>query len=159
MKCWGSAFYGQLGQGDSIARGDGPGEMGDNLKPVDLGAGRTATQVRGGPIHTCALLDDATVKCWGSNDYGQLAIYGGGRGSAPGQMGDNLPAVSLGTGLKAKALGGGLNISSVLTTNYQLKAWGSGAHGSLGQGHTNDIGDDLGEMGDALLPIVLLGPP
>ena len=43
MKCWGSGDYGRLGLGFVGFIGDGPGEMGDNLPAVDLGAGRTAT--------------------------------------------------------------------------------------------------------------------
>ena len=37
VKCWGENISGQLGQGDTINRGDNSGEMGDNLPPVDLG--------------------------------------------------------------------------------------------------------------------------
>lgn len=59
--------------------------------------------VSGGRYHTCALLDNATLKCWGGNNssglnYGQL---GQGNtldvGSSVGQMGDALPAIDLGT--------------------------------------------------------------
>ena len=41
LKCWGSGSYGRLGQGSVEHIGDNPGEMGDSLPPVDLGAGRT----------------------------------------------------------------------------------------------------------------------
>ena len=58
-----------------------------------------------GGYHTCALLRDGRVKCWGSSMYGQLG-YGDtdNRGDNTGVMGDNLPAVDLGTGRRAKAI-------------------------------------------------------
>ena len=40
IKCWGSNTYGALGIGDETNRGDRPGQMGQNLPFVDLGAGR-----------------------------------------------------------------------------------------------------------------------
>ena len=46
--------------------------MGDNLAAINLGTGRTATAIRTGSDHSCALLDDATVKCWGYDRWGQL---------------------------------------------------------------------------------------
>jgi len=39
LKCWGYNGYGQLGQGDYSNRGDATGELGDNLKAIDLGSG------------------------------------------------------------------------------------------------------------------------
>ena len=54
--------------------GDNSGEMGDNLPAVDLGTGRTATAISIGSQHTCALLDNVSVKCWGFNDVGQLGL-------------------------------------------------------------------------------------
>jgi hypothetical protein len=99
VKCWGSGGY--LGLGDAVARGSSPAHMGDALPFVDLGAGRTAKEVSCGLAGTCALLDDATVRCWGSNVYG-LGEQGAGntlaRGNAPGQMGAALPPVDLGAG-------------------------------------------------------------
>ena len=93
VKCWGHNELGELGQGDANDRGDTPGEMGDNLTPIDFGTGRTATAISGSGRQTCALLDDGTVKCWGDNTYGQLG-YGDivTRGDEPGEMGDNLAA-------------------------------------------------------------------
>src|SRR5436309_1270185 len=64
VKCWGANSSGQLGLGDVAARGDGAGEMGDSLPAVALGTGRTATAVTAGSSNTCALLDNASVKCW-----------------------------------------------------------------------------------------------
>jgi hypothetical protein len=58
--------------------------------PVDVGVGRTATQITAGTFHTCALLDDATVRCWGSGGSGRLG-YGNpntiGDDEAPGSVG------------------------------------------------------------------------
>ena len=96
LKCWGLNNVGQLGLGDVDRRGDEPGEMGDALPPVELGAGRTALEVAGRSLSTCARLDDGTVKCWGYNSSGQL---GQGdtehRGDHPGEMGDALPPIAL----------------------------------------------------------------
>ena len=82
VKCWGDNNSGQLGYGDFNDRGDGADEMGDNLAPIGLGTGRTAIAIAAGDIHTCALLDDDTVKCWGANAPGQL-----GQGDANGRGG------------------------------------------------------------------------
>ena len=72
VKCWGRGNNGKLGYGDSNDRGDGAGEMGDNLHVVDLGTGKTVKQLEVGGNHNCVLLNDDTVKCWGENEKGQL---------------------------------------------------------------------------------------
>jgi alpha-tubulin suppressor-like RCC1 family protein len=98
VKCWGYNWNGQLGVGDHVTRGTDPAHMGDNLPVVDLGTGRTARQIAAGQNHTCALLDNNAVKCWGYNNSGQL---GRGdtrwRGDDQNEMGDYLPVVDLGT--------------------------------------------------------------
>jgi hypothetical protein len=66
VKCWG--WKSMIGLGTSIpgsGLGDQPGEMGDALPTVDLGAGRTATQIVSTFGETCAVLDDNSVRCWG----------------------------------------------------------------------------------------------
>src|SRR5262249_46277028 len=68
LKCWGRNTEGQLGLGDTTARGALPGQMGDALAAVDLGAGAVATAVAAGTAHTCAVLEDGAVRCWGAGD-------------------------------------------------------------------------------------------
>ena len=74
LKCWGLNNYGQLGLGDTIPRGTGGGFGGCTLQAVDMGTGRAVLSVETGGEeneesgHTCALLDNGTVKCWGRNN-------------------------------------------------------------------------------------------
>eukprot|EP00971_Amphidinium_carterae_P152828 3029330-Amphidinium_carterae.1 len=94
LKCWANNYgYGDTDEDEH--RGDNPNEMGDALPAVALGTGRTCVDVAAGRSHFCALLDDASVKCWGSSEYGKLGYEDTlDRGTASGgQMGDALPAV------------------------------------------------------------------
>ncbi len=158
VKCWGDNSRGQLGLGDLDSRGDEPGEMGEALPLVDLGTGRTALALNAGNNHTCALLDNRTVKCWGDNSFGQL---GQGdldpRGSGPNEMGDALLPVALGTGRYPVAIDVGMSHSCALLDNDTIKCWGYNSSGQLGSGQVGHSGDAPGQMGDAL-PAVDLGP-
>jgi cysteine-rich repeat protein len=157
VKCWGGSNYGQLGLGDTNSRGDGANEMGDNLPAVDLGMGKTASAMTSGSYHTCALLNDSSVKCWGGNYYGQLGLGDlSHRGDAPSEMGDNLPAVDLGTQKTASAISAGLEHTCALLNDGSVKCWGRNNYGQLGLGDTNSRGDGPNEMGDNL-PAVNLG--
>ncbi|MDQ6805876.1 MAG: hypothetical protein M3065_13125, partial [Actinomycetota bacterium] len=73
VRCWGFGASGQLGYGNANSVGDDetPGSVG----PVNLGVGRTAKAIAAGDSHTCALLDDGTVRCWGFGGDGRLG-YG-----------------------------------------------------------------------------------
>jgi alpha-tubulin suppressor-like RCC1 family protein len=160
VKCWGYNAYGQLGLGDVSNRGDSAGEMGDALPAVDLGLGRTASAIAVGADHSCALLDDATVKCWGYNEYGQLGLGDRrNRGDDPGEMGDALPAVDLGTGRVAIAITAGAHHTCALLDNATMKCWGWNLDGQLGVG-TGGVYSAIGwaghQMGDAL-PAIPLG--
>jgi alpha-tubulin suppressor-like RCC1 family protein len=99
IKCWGANASGQLGLGDTNNRGadeDGGDQMGDNLPVVDLGTGRTARGIIAGDNQTCAILDNASIKCWGSNISGELGIgETENRGDNSSDMGDALPVISL----------------------------------------------------------------
>ena len=64
---------------------------------IDLGSERTAKiiEVSGGGEHTCAILDNDSLRCWGSNWGGQVGTNTYDLGDDPGEMGDNLPVVNL----------------------------------------------------------------
>jgi alpha-tubulin suppressor-like RCC1 family protein len=165
VKCWGNNQYGQLGLGDKIARGFGAGQMGDALPAVDLGTGARATALTSGKVHTCALLDTGKIKCWGGNTFGKLGLgdkseLGFGvqknRGDEPGEMGDALPAVDLGTEAKATAIALMKCGACALLDTGKVKCWGLNDSGELGLGDKSNRGDEPGEMGDAL-PAVDLG--
>lgn len=110
VKCWGNAIA--LGLGDSSSRGNTPGTMGNALPYVALGTNRKALALYTGSWHACAQLDDNTVKCWGRNVDGQLGLGDTqARGTAPSQMGDNLPVLNFGAFQTALQLSLGKNHS------------------------------------------------
>jgi alpha-tubulin suppressor-like RCC1 family protein len=152
VKCFGRNNYGQLGQGHANTLGDAAGEMGDALLAVNLGTGRTATQIASGHTHICAVLDNSTAKCWGRNQSGQL-----GQGSTTvlgdgaGEMGDSLPAISLGTGFSALRAYAGNRMTCIESTTGAVKCFGLGSSGQLLRGSTTTIGDAAAEMGNNLV--------
>ncbi|CAM9908463.1 unnamed protein product [Scytosiphon promiscuus] len=171
VACWGYNAFGQarylrllrqLGLGDTSARGLSPDDMGGNLTLVDLGTSRTATHIACGQHHTCAVLDNGSLKCWGYNKHGMLGLGDtSNRGDSDGEMGDNLPTVDLGIGQTAVAVAGGRFHTCAILGSGGLKCWGGGNdtghnYGQMGQGNTLDIGVAAGQMGDNL-PEVDLG--
>jgi cysteine-rich repeat protein len=156
MKCWGYNSDGELSQGDAITRGDNPGEMGNALAPVSFGAGTTAVAIVGGEGHSCAVLSDGNVKCWGWNHEGQLGLGDiESRGDSPNETVDKLPAVSLGAGLKAVAISAGDHSTCAVLSDGGIKCWGSNNYGELGLGNTKHRGDNPDEMGDNLPEVMV----
>ncbi|MCC2679407.1 MAG: hypothetical protein K0R29_1983 [Pseudobdellovibrio sp.] len=151
LKCWGRNTSGMLGQGDSLNRGDGPNEMGDNLVAINLGTGRTASKVDGGLDFACAMLDNGTVKCWGNNQRGQLGKDNSTHlGDNANEMGDNLTAVNIGSGRTATDIASGYQFTCVKRDNNTEICWGRNGDGQCGVGRSvgqeQDIGDTSGEM-------------
>lgn len=153
-KCWGNGGNGRLGYGNTASKGDGPNEMGDNLLAVDLGTGRYALELALGGSHTCARLDDNSVKCWGSGTSGRTGYEStSAKGDNAGEMGDALAAVNLGTGRAATKIIAGLDYTCALLDDGNVKCWGENQRGQLGKDSTNDLGDNVGEMGDSLAAV------
>lgn len=66
--------------------GNDEDELGNNLAFTDLGA-VDAYRMDGGLDHTCAVLLDGTVKCWGKNFRGALGLGDfRTRGDSPGEV-------------------------------------------------------------------------
>jgi alpha-tubulin suppressor-like RCC1 family protein len=67
VRCLGSNEHGQLGDSSLVI---GASARSTSLRNVSNLS--NASEARGGRSHTCALLSDKTLRCWGRNDAGQL---------------------------------------------------------------------------------------
>ena len=149
VKCWGSGQYGQLGQDSKENWGDGGTNEMANLKHINLGNDRTAKAISAGWTHSCALLDDDTVKCWGYEKYGRLGQDSGDNwGDGGTNEMANLQPINLGTGRTAKAISAGRFHTCALLDNGKVKCWGRGDNGQLGQDSQDKLGDEEGEMAE-----------
>jgi len=120
LKCWGENLHGQLGDGGSGV---------NRIAPVTVqGIGSHVTSVAPGAKHTCAVPASGSVKCWGSNGYGQL-----GNGTSTNST---LPvSVSrLDAGIVALSAGG--DHTCGLTSGGNLSCWGRNDQGQVGDGST-----------------------
>ena len=140
LRCWGEGAEGRLGYAST-------GDVGDNETPanaggsVNVGPGRTVTSIAAGSSHTCALLDDGTVRCWGFGNSGRLGYANTqsvGDNETPGSVGP----VSLGSGREAVAITAGAAHTCALLDNGTVRCWGFGGSGRLGTGSTNSVGDN-----------------
>jgi len=64
-----------LGYEDTINRGDQPNELGDYLPFIEVGTGLQTMDIRGQYISSCLLLSNDDMKCFGTNDHGQVGNY------------------------------------------------------------------------------------
>ncbi|MGI8945882.1 MAG: hypothetical protein ACR2GL_06560 [Thermoleophilaceae bacterium] len=139
VRCWGLGANGQLGYRSTATIGDDetPGSVG----PVDLGADRTARAISAGGAHTCALLDDGSVRCWGFATRGRLGYAAAddiGDDETPGSVGP----VDLDPDSPAVAIAAGGRHTCARLEGGSVRCWGSGANGRLGYCNELDVGDD-----------------
>ena len=125
VKCWGRNMRGQLGDGT----------INNATTPVTVlvtPGGATLTgvsSVTAGGDHTCALMTEGGVKCWGYNFYGQL--------------GDNTttqrnnPSNVIGLSSGVSSVSAGYNHTCAVLTGGGVKCWGNNANGQLGDGTTS----------------------
>jgi alpha-tubulin suppressor-like RCC1 family protein len=132
-KCWGSGFFGLLGNGTNNW----------SLTPVDVSELTQVIAIAGGDYHTCALTSNGGVKCWGSNIFG--AVGNGDVSPAQSSLLDfgwltegiypiPIDVSGLTSGVNAIATGG--RHTCALTSNGGVKCWGCNEVGQLGDGTT-----------------------
>ena len=119
LKCWGNNISGQLGVGDTNGR--------TSPTDVELGEGRSATNISAGTNHMCAVLDDSSLLCWGNGANGKLGDGDSDNHTRPVSV--NLPDESV-----ARMVSAGSNHTCALLTDGQVLCWGSNASGQLGDG-------------------------
>lgn len=147
LRCWGLNASGQLGRGDTANIGDN--ETVYSAGNVDLGltAGGTVRDLALGNFHTCALLSNSAVRCWGQNSHGQLG-YGHSNNLGDNEPVNALPNVSL-TGTVRKLVAGNL-WTCALTNAGTLRCWGYGGDGQLGQPFNGGVGQSWGDHANEL---------
>ena len=160
----GSGEDGKTGHENTASYGDDDKEMGQYLMFTDVGAGLTFTDVGAGQRHTCALINDGSVKCWGSNHL--LGSYSGRMAPAREAMAtwrwvrqSRLSPVSGPTTRRTRALATSISVGDYHacaitnnTTEDMLFCWGESGSGQLGKGNTNTDWDTNDGNGIVLLP-------
>lgn len=137
VRCWGPGLYGELGYGNKETVGDDetPASVGD----VDVGGPVKALAL--GDFHTCALLENGKVRCWGRSTEGELG-YGNtetiGDDETPASAGD------VNVGGTVTQITAGENHTCALLVGGAVRCWGNNydSLGELGYGNSNTIGDD-----------------
>ena len=146
--CWGRNQSGQLGQGHSYNMGDDWNEM-SRLRTVNLGRDRTAKRISAGYDHTCAILDNNNLACWGANRFNKLGIGNSGVkiGDDPYEMGNRLSPTHLVSQDAAYVSLGG-HSTCIIKKNGVTYCWGNNAYGTLGLGHRSSRGSSNTQPGD-----------
>ncbi len=109
-----------------------------------------AASIAAGHDHTCALGRGGAVRCWGSNDDGQLG-YG-----HTDPIGDDESPASAGSvrlGGTAVALTAGYRHTCALMRSGAVRCWGRGSSGQLGRGDVETIGDDETPASAGVVPL------
>ncbi|WP_394839160.1 hypothetical protein LVJ94_19925 [Pendulispora rubella] len=141
--CWGSNFYGGLGE-DALSDRVFAGRVPD-IPPVD--------RLSGAYHHACAIKDGA-VTCWGLNGAGQL-----GRGTVDDddaclsrdkrKCGKTAAAIP---NFEAVDISSGADFNVALRADGTVWAWGSNQSGKCGQPHDSDAGVAVCGGGEPCFP-------
>jgi len=111
VKCWGSNYSGQLGNGNITNR----------VTPADVsGLASGVSAIATGGDHSCALTKGGSVKCWGAHS-------GNGRDDILSGLSSGVSALAAGNGHTCALSGSG-----------GVKCWGYNYYGQLGNGDNTD---------------------
>ncbi|MEO8224209.1 MAG: thrombospondin type 3 repeat-containing protein, partial [Gammaproteobacteria bacterium] len=123
VKCWGRNAEGELGISTLIPAATATPQSIYSLSP--------AIKIAAGDRHTCAILANRTVQCWGFNSVGQTAYVNGTNVIAP--FPSTVPGI-----LTASDITAGASHTCALLLSGTIQCWGAGSDGQLGNGGTGN---------------------
>jgi alpha-tubulin suppressor-like RCC1 family protein len=128
--CWGERYYGQLGIGGDDTADVGP--PGQTVALTDAaGAVAKAVALAAGTAHTCALLENGGVTCFGRNSRGQIGA------AAPAGIEEiRTPTAVPGFTRPVRGLGGGS------TAQHTCAIFDDGSVACWGYNHASQFGDN-----------------
>lgn len=127
VKCWGLGGQGELGQGELTAW-----DIKTHTTPSYVVADHELNHLTGvrdvavGNWHTCALMNDGSVKCWGMNDKRQLGT------TAVGYDAFTTVPVVVENITDAQAIVAGAAHTCVIRSGGTVACWGSNADKAIG---------------------------
>jgi alpha-tubulin suppressor-like RCC1 family protein len=106
--------------------------------PVPVAGLGGVTTLAAGSTHTCALLDNGTVRCWGNAILGQS-----GTATPANAFTIDVPTTVAGVA-GATSVVAGDNFTCALVTGGSVKCWGENTSGQLGDGSKpNDMNNPV----------------
>lgn len=114
VQCWGYNGFGQIGISTATSQSTTPVSVPNLSNAVALGAGAR---------HSCAVINDGSIRCWGGNSYGQL-----GNNSTT----DSAAPVAVSTLSTASAVAAGFDHTCAVLGNGTVMCWGTNDNGQLG---------------------------
>ena len=141
VKCWGNNLSGQIGDGTATPA---------YWAPIAIAGLTNVTQIALGGGHTCALLSDRTVKCWGGNQTGELGYTTTTKCSDPANPATTVdcsrtPTIVAGLATVTQIGVAGdeqsfetSGLSCAVLADSTVKCWGVNTSGQLGDGTTTN---------------------
>ena len=147
--CWGWNIYGQLGNGTS-GNGNWGDSSADSSTPIAVTGGKVFTTIAAGGSHTCGIVGDGAVWCWGSNSSGQL-------GTGPTSYSGEPAPVSVTGGRNFVAIAAGYGHTCALDGGGQAWCWGTNTNGQIGDGTTQQRTTAVGVTGGRKFSSIVAG--
>jgi hypothetical protein len=113
--CWGSNFYGQLGDASNT----------ESLSPTPVHGNWEFVVVETGDTHSCGIITSGVTLCWGRNQRGQLGI---------GSLVDRDTPAAIAFNGRMVQLTSGDNFTCGIDSQGVAFCWGQGDRGQLGTG-------------------------